>query len=60
MRESDDAMAYLNLRFHERADLECDNPPAREDDLKTADQWVDQDAGRKEGKGREGQAFGRS
>ncbi|HZD30479.1 MAG TPA: tetratricopeptide repeat protein [Candidatus Angelobacter sp.] len=37
----DDAMAYLNLMYRERADLECDNPDARKADLKTADDWVD-------------------
>ena len=38
----DDAMAYLNLMYRERADVECDDPVAREEDLKTADKWVDQ------------------
>jgi tetratricopeptide (TPR) repeat protein len=37
----DDAMAYLNLMYRERADVECDDPVAREEDLKTADNWVD-------------------
>jgi tetratricopeptide (TPR) repeat protein len=37
----DDAMAYMNLMFRERADLECDDPAARSADLKTADDWVD-------------------
>ena len=37
----DDAMAYLNLMYRERADLECDDEAARAADLKTADQWVD-------------------
>jgi len=37
----DDAMAYLNLMFRERADLECEDPAARRDDLKQADHWVD-------------------
>src|SRR5215469_11842293 len=37
----DDAMAYLNLMYRERADLECDNPAAREQDLKMAGEWVD-------------------
>ena len=37
----DDAMAYLNLLYRERADLECDNPAVRRDDLATADRWVD-------------------
>jgi tetratricopeptide (TPR) repeat protein len=37
----DDAMAYLNLLYRERADLECDNPDARKADLKSADEWQD-------------------
>lgn len=38
----DDAMAYMNLMYRERADLECDNRMAREEDLETADHWVDE------------------
>jgi len=37
----DDAMAYMNLMYRERADLECDDPAARRRDLRTADEWVD-------------------
>jgi len=37
----DDAMAYLNLMYREKADIECDDPAARENDLRTADDWVD-------------------
>ena len=37
----DDAMAYLNLMYRERADIECDDLAARDADLKTADEWVD-------------------
>lgn len=37
----DDAMAYLNLMYRQRAEYECDNPDARKADLKTADEWVD-------------------
>ena len=37
----DDAMAYMNLMYREKADVECDDPVAREQDLKTADEWVD-------------------
>ncbi len=37
----DDAMAYMNLMYRERADLQCDDPAARAADLKTADEWVD-------------------
>jgi len=36
----DDAMAYLNLMYRERADIQCDNPDAQQADLKTADEWV--------------------
>ena len=38
----DDAMAYLNLMFRERGDVECDDLAARAEDLKTADHWVDE------------------
>jgi tetratricopeptide (TPR) repeat protein len=38
----DDAMAYLNLMYREKADVECDDMAARHEDLKTADHWVDQ------------------
>jgi tetratricopeptide (TPR) repeat protein len=37
----DDAMAYMNLMYRERADLQCDDPAARAADLKAADDWVD-------------------
>ena len=37
----DDAMAYMNLMYRERADLECDDLAARARDLETADHWVD-------------------
>ncbi len=37
----DDAMAYMNLLYREKADYECDDPVAREADLKRADEWVD-------------------
>ena len=37
----DDAMAYMNLLYREKADLECGNADARAEDLRTADQWVD-------------------
>jgi tetratricopeptide (TPR) repeat protein len=37
----DDAMAYMNLMYRERADVECEDPAARAEDLKTADDWVD-------------------
>jgi hypothetical protein len=34
-------MAYLNLMYREKADLECDDLSTRKQDLKTADEWVD-------------------
>jgi len=39
--EYDDAMAYMNLLWREKADIECGDPGAREADLKKADEWVD-------------------
>jgi len=38
----DDAMAYMNLMYREKADVECDNEAQRAEDLKTADHWVDE------------------
>jgi DNA-binding SARP family transcriptional activator len=38
----DDAMAYLNLMYREKADVECDDLSVRAGDLKTADHWVDE------------------
>src|SRR5436853_6120551 len=46
----DDAMAYMNLLYRERADLQCDNPAARAADLKTADEWVDKTMAAKKAK----------
>jgi tetratricopeptide (TPR) repeat protein len=37
----DDAMAYMNLMYREKADVECEDPAARAADLKSADEWVD-------------------
>ena len=37
----DDAMAYMNLMYRERADIQCDDPEARNADLKAADDWLD-------------------
>jgi tetratricopeptide (TPR) repeat protein len=36
----DDAMAYMNLLYREKADLECEAPDERQADLNTADEWV--------------------
>ncbi|HKN35849.1 MAG TPA: tetratricopeptide repeat protein [Terriglobales bacterium] len=46
----DDAMAYMNLMYREKADLECDDPQARAADLKTADDWVDKTMATKKAK----------
>jgi tetratricopeptide (TPR) repeat protein len=37
----DDAMAYMNLMYRERADIQCGDAKANKSDLKTADTWVD-------------------
>jgi len=31
----------MNLMYRERADIRCDDPAARDADLKTAAEWVD-------------------
>ncbi|MFY9561738.1 MAG: tetratricopeptide repeat protein [Terriglobales bacterium] len=46
----DDAMAYMNLMYRERADIQCDDPAARAADLKTADDWVDKTMATKKAK----------
>jgi tetratricopeptide (TPR) repeat protein len=46
----DDAMAYLNLLYRQRAEYECDNQDARKADLKTADEWVDKTMATKKAK----------
>ena len=46
----DDAMAYMNLLYRERADVQCDDPAARMADLKTADEWVDKTMATKKAK----------
>ena len=37
----DDAMAYMNLMYRERADIQCFDEKANAADLETADKWVD-------------------
>lgn len=37
----DDAMAYINLLYREKADRECDMPEQSAADLKTANDWSD-------------------
>lgn len=46
----DDAMAYMNLMYREKADIECDDPAARSQDLQTAEQWVDKTLATKKAK----------
>ena len=46
----DDAMAYMNLLYRERADVQCDDAGARAEDLKTADEWVDKTMATKKAK----------
>lgn len=40
-RDYDDAMAYMNLMYRERADIQCGNKQAYDADTKIADKWVD-------------------
>ena len=40
-KDYDDAMAYINLLYRERADIQCGDAAAREADNKTADDWVE-------------------
>lgn len=49
-KDYDDAMAYLNLLYREKADIECGDPAARASDLKTADEWVDKTMATKKAK----------
>jgi tetratricopeptide (TPR) repeat protein len=37
----EDAMAYMNLLYRRKADLECADADARATDIATADKWVD-------------------
>jgi len=49
-QDYDDAMAYMNLMYREKADLDCEDPAARTADLKTADEWVDKTMATKKAK----------
>lgn len=40
-KDYDDAMAYVNLMYREKAAIECGDADARQADLKTADDWVE-------------------
>lgn len=46
----DDAMAYMNLMYREKADTECETPDQQTADLKTADDWVDKTMATKKAK----------
>jgi tetratricopeptide (TPR) repeat protein len=46
----DDAMAYMNLMYRQKADLECENPDQQAADLKQADEWVDKTMATKKAK----------
>jgi len=46
----DDAMAYMNLLYRQKAEYECDDPDQRKADLKTADDWVDKTMATKKAK----------
>ena len=49
-QDYDDAMAYLNLMYREKADIECGDPVQRTVDLKSADGYVEQAMGIKKAK----------
>jgi tetratricopeptide (TPR) repeat protein len=49
-QDYDDAMAYMNLLYREKADRECDQPDQRAADLKVADEWVDKTMAAKKAK----------
>jgi tetratricopeptide (TPR) repeat protein len=49
-QDYDDAMAYVNLLYREKADRECDLPDERAADLKSADEWVDKTMAAKKAK----------
>jgi tetratricopeptide (TPR) repeat protein len=40
-QDYDDAMAYMNLLYRQKADRECDQPEQAAADRKMADQWLD-------------------
>jgi hypothetical protein len=46
----DDAMAYMNLMYRERSDIQCDDSAASSADLNTADEWVDKTMATKKSK----------
>lgn len=52
-KDYDDAMAYLNLMYRQKADIECGDALLRVEDLKTADGFVEQAMGIKKRKAEE-------
>jgi tetratricopeptide (TPR) repeat protein len=40
-QDYEDAMAYMNLMYRERADIQCGNKQGYDADTKAADKWVD-------------------
>jgi tetratricopeptide (TPR) repeat protein len=40
-QDYDDAMTYANLLYHRKADTECADPAAYQQDIKTANDWSD-------------------
>jgi tetratricopeptide (TPR) repeat protein len=52
-KDYDDAMAYLNLMYRQKADIECGDPVLRVEDLKQADGYVEQAMGIKKRKAEE-------
>ena len=56
--EYEDAMAYMNLLYRRKADVECGDPPARSADIKMADQWSDKTMATRKTKAEKQQAGG--
>jgi tetratricopeptide (TPR) repeat protein len=54
----DDAMAYMNLLYRRKGDVECGDSDARQADLKTADEWVDKTMATKKAKAEKQQGAG--
>ena len=51
----DDAMAYMNLLYRERADIQCGDREAYKADTESADKWVDLTMAAKKGKSQDKQ-----
>jgi tetratricopeptide (TPR) repeat protein len=54
----DDAMAYMNLMYRRKADIDCGDAAAREADLKTANDWVEKTLATKKEKAQKQQGPG--